>query len=237
MFESKSSKILALCVTLAIVPSTSSAIEKGITNSTRNIFHTVNNNPTIAAKYFRKVSDGNYHQVYELRMCPNGGSSCGNYEKLVHQNFWKNAALQVSIGSVISDNSRGFPAFTEPAMKGYPRQCVALVKKMAADTRATQQWKRSRPVSGGAGDPYALGKVVAFFNGQYTYPQEKINGVYGHVGILLDYVYDRQGRAVGFWMLDQNLLNDGKIRKHLLMFNNGKTNSANGSNYHFVDFR
>lgn len=241
-----SAKKLVLGVALCVLPLTAAAEERGISyDYTRNIFLPIGKYPTKAAKYFTKLKNPRgFHEVYELNMCPGGRSSCSDSEKLVNQHYWKAAYLHWGIGSTITpDNRLGFPAFNEPAVEKYynaPRQCVAFAKRMAWSTKTTRSWKRGRHVSEGAGDRKALGKVVAFFNRQYTYPSGS-NGSYGHVGVLLDYVYDSQGRAVGFWLLDQNLFgnprNDGKIRKHLLMFNNRQSGVRNGSNYHFVDFQ
>ena len=93
------------------------------------------------------------------------------------------------------------------------------------------------------------GKMIAYFpsgNGS-QYPNGS-NG-YGHVGIFLKFQYpappynSSYSVPVGFWIVDENyagtgtyLNSDGKIRKHLILFNSGNGHK-NGSNYFFVDIR
>lgn len=209
-----------------------------------NIFHSVNGNPTLARDYFVKVPDGGFHEVYELKKCPKGASSCAGKE-ITKQSFWQPIAR--GWGSVTpavfnkNTNANQYiathPMFTELAMgPSYQNQCAAFAKLLGR-TSATSSWYRGNSVQAASqGQSYNSliardrGKLVVYFAGNSQYPVGP-----GHVGMLLDYVMDSSGRAKGFWIVDQNLQYDGKIRKHLLLFKNASGLSpSDGSDYHFL---
>lgn len=123
----------------------------------------------------------------------------------------------------------------------YQNQCAAFAKLLGR-TSATSNWYRGNSVqTASQGQSYNSliardrGKLVVYFAGQNQYPQGKTSNGYGHVGMLVDYVMDENGRAKGFWIVDQNLQYDGKIRKHLLLFKNASgLSTSDGSDYHFL---
>lgn len=204
-----------------------------------NIFHSVNGNSTLARDYFVKVADGGFHEVYELKMCPKGASSCAGKE-ITKQSFWQ--PIVNGWDSVSANNTSMNPRFTEKSMPAaYQNQCAAFAKLLGR-TSATSNWYRGNSVqTASQGQSYNSliardrGELVVYFAGQNQYPQGKTSNGYGHVGMLVDYVMDENGRAKGFWIVDQNLQYDGKIRKHLLLFKNASgLSTSDGSDYHFL---
>lgn len=223
--------------------------------STVNIFHTVNGRPTIAKDYFVKISSKLAPEIYELRRCPSGKNTCPGQE-LEEQSFWKKAGLSGKFFHIYIEPMNKYSKYVHYSEEVHDeygnvvdyihKQCTAFAKRLGKNASGTSKWWRGNHIQSslnGVSYDQAIardrGKIVMYFgnsaNGQYP---SKYAKVAGHVGMIVDYIYTN-GKPVGMWMVDANFLGsankgDGRITKHVLMFNNGKSGALNASNYYFM---
>jgi hypothetical protein len=209
-------------------------------------------NYTIPSQYFQ--TDSSNGDSYILTRCPYGALSCSNPINAGPMNWTISNLGWPDYPSKYDELNAGYPGFSEWTM---PRgQCVAFAK-VASNTEniGTSRWYAKGKVELSAS--YLIsdnsyqhrGKMLAYFpNGEGSqYPQG--GSTFGHVGFFLKFQYPAPpfntsfSLPIGFWILDENFAGtggsnntDGKIRKHLILFNSGN-GYKNGSNYFFVDVR
>lgn len=191
---------------------------------------------------WKKFLAGNEYSIPSNHWTKESGGEDSYVLKSIPDNFFSNLSTRARNTYSIKN---GYPTFIERLDLG--PQCVAFSKAIADVNAMTSQWKKGEKVITNTtayidSSQIHSGKVVAFFQGQSTYPSGN-NNIVGHTGIFLKYQIDNN-RIVGFWIADSNWKGSasnpqGKIRKHFLPIGSESEKSFDGrknaNNYFFVD--